>query len=66
MKQLAEIWGPLAEYSGEILEQPVIANLKEGLSVLHYCIWIRQTLVNPKSGGHSLWASGISTLAHRA
>ncbi|MCQ8276961.1 DNA-directed RNA polymerase subunit beta' [Acetobacteraceae bacterium KSS8] len=36
MKQLAGMRGLMAKPSGEIIEQPIIANFKEGLSVLDY------------------------------
>ena len=36
MKQLAGMRGPLAKSSDEIIETPVIANFREGLSVLEY------------------------------
>src|SRR3712207_6557274 len=36
MKQLAGMRGLMAKPSGEIIEQPIIANFKEGLSVLEY------------------------------
>jgi len=36
MRQLAGMRGLMAKPSGEIIEQPIIANFKEGLSVLEY------------------------------
>ena len=36
MKQLAGMRGLMAKPSGEIIEQPIISNFKEGLSVLEY------------------------------
>ena len=36
MKQLAGMRGLIAKPSGEIIETPIIANFKEGLSVLEY------------------------------
>src|SRR5271165_2556626 len=36
MRQLAGMRGLMAKPSGEIIEQPIIANFKEGLSVLDY------------------------------
>ncbi len=36
MKQLAAMRGLMAKPSGEIIESPIIANFKEGLSVLEY------------------------------
>src|ERR1700690_679707 len=36
MRQLAGVRGLMAKPSGEIIEQPIIANFKEGLSVLEY------------------------------
>ena len=36
MKQLAGMRGLMAKPSGEIIEQPIIANFKEGLTVLEY------------------------------
>jgi DNA-directed RNA polymerase subunit beta' len=36
MRQLAGMRGLMARPSGEIIEQPIIANFKEGLSVLEY------------------------------
>ncbi len=36
MRQLAAMRGLMAKPSGEIIEQPIIANFKEGLSVLEY------------------------------
>src|SRR3954454_2242417 len=36
MSQLARMRGLVAKPSGEIIEQPIIANFKEGLSVLEY------------------------------
>ena len=36
MKQLAGMRGLIAKPSGEIIETPIIANFKEGLTVLEY------------------------------
>ena len=36
MRQLAGMRGLMAKPSGEIIEQPIIANFKEGLTVLEY------------------------------
>ena len=36
MRQLAAMRGLMAKPSGEIIESPIIANFKEGLSVLEY------------------------------
>ena len=38
LKQLAGMRGLMAKPSGEILETPITANFKEGLSVLQYFI----------------------------
>lgn len=38
IKQLAGMRGPMAKPSGEVMETPVIANFKEGLSVFEYFI----------------------------
>ena len=36
MKQLAGMRGLIAKPSGEIIEQPIVSNFKEGLTVLEY------------------------------
>ncbi len=38
VRQLAGMRGPMSKPSGEVMEQPIIANFREGLSVLEYFI----------------------------
>jgi len=38
VRQLAGMRGPMSKPSGEVMEQPIISNFREGLTVLEYFI----------------------------